>query len=136
MNRIELNPTLEEERYQIVTDAAKFQNGLMQITLAFNFFEPARAAMEIAQCLRQAIPIGGSPLLQLPGINNALVRNLRIREKSPIKNIQDLLSLDEQERRKALQDLDEKAYSQAINIAKNIPVLVLSNVHFKGIIQL
>jgi preprotein translocase subunit Sec63 len=111
LNRIEIGSTLEEEKYQIVADAAKFQKGLMQITLAFNFFEPVRAAMEISQCLRQAVPVGGSPLLQLPGVSVAVARDLRIRETLPIKTIQDLLSLNEQDRRKALEGLDEKAYS-------------------------
>jgi translocation protein SEC63 len=88
--------------------------------------------MEMSQCLLQAIPIGGSPLLQLPGIDNTLAHSLRMREKHQIKNIQDLLRLNEKERRKALRDLDEKQYTQAMNIAKQIPILVLSNAHFKG----
>jgi translocation protein SEC63 len=89
--------------------------------------------MEMSQCLLQAIPIGGSPLLQLPGIDNILAHSLRMREKHQIKNIQDLLRLSEKERRKALQGLDEKQYTQAMNIAKQIPILILSNVHFKGL---
>lgn len=104
----------------------------MQIALAFNFFEPVRASMEMSQCLLQAIPVGGSPLLQLPGVDNTLVRELRMRGKNAVKSIQDLLRLDEKERRKALGKLDDKTYAQAINIAKQIPILILSNVHFKG----
>jgi translocation protein SEC63 len=104
----------------------------MQITLAFNFFEPVRAAMEISQCLLQAIPVGGSPLLQLPGVDVALARDLRMAEKNSVKSIQDLLHLDETKRKKALSSLDQKTYSQAINIAKQIPILKMSNVHFKG----
>jgi len=52
--------------------------------------------------------------------------------KSGVKNIQDLLSLDTTEQRKTLARLDDAQFQQAINIAKNIPVLVVSNVHFKG----
>lgn len=105
----------------------------MQIALAFNFFEPVRAAMEISQCLLQAIPVGGSPLLQLPGVDAALARDLRMAEKNSVKSIQDLLHLDEAKRKKVLASLDQKTYSQAINIAKQIPILKMSNVHFKGI---
>ena len=88
--------------------------------------------MEMSQCLLQAIPVGGSPLLQLPGVDRALAKDLRMRPKNAVKSIQDLLRLDENERRKALGKLDEKTYTQAISIAKQIPVLILSNVHFKG----
>jgi len=49
-----------------------------------------------------------------------------------ITNIQDLLRLDSQQQRKVLARLDDKQFQQAINIAKNVPVLVVSNVHFKG----
>ena len=92
--------------------------------------------MVMSQCLLQAIPVGGSPLLQLPGIDNGLARNLRVRDKDRIKNIQDLLYLEEKERRKALGNLDEKTYSQAMSIARQIPILVVSNAHFKGISNL
>ena len=104
----------------------------MQIALPFNYFEPVHATMKMSQCLIQAIPIGGSPLLQLPGIDNKLARNLEVLDK-PIKTIQDLLRLDEKAQRKALERLDDKAFSRAINIAKKIPILILSNVHFRGI---
>jgi translocation protein SEC63 len=128
-----LDPALETEKYQIVRETIKFQKGLMQIALAFNHFEPVRAAMETSQCLLQAIPVSGSPLLQLPGVDSALARELQIREKLPIKNLRDLLILDEKAQRKALESLDDKAFSQAINIAKQIPNLILSKVHFKGV---
>jgi len=52
--------------------------------------------------------------------------------KSPVRNIGDLLSLDTKDQRKALARLDDNQFQQAINIAKNIPILVVSNVHFKG----
>ena len=88
--------------------------------------------MEISQCLLQAVPIGGHPLSQLPGVHPNLARKLEVREKLRIKTIQDLLTLDEKERRKALESLDDKAFAQAINVAENIPVLIVSNIHFKG----
>ena len=90
--------------------------------------------MEISQCLLQAIPTGGSPLLQLPGVDKNVLRDVRMfsQGKSPVTNIQDLLSLDSKQQRKVLARLDDKRFQQAINIAKNIPILVVSNVHFKG----
>ena len=90
--------------------------------------------MEISQCLLQAIPLGGSPLLQLPCVDKNVIRDLRIfsQGKSAVRNLQDLLSLDTKDQRKALARLDDKQFQQAINIAKNIPILVVSNVHFKG----
>ena len=108
----------------------------MQIALAFNFFEPVRASMEMSQRLLQAIPVGGSPLLQLAGVDNTIARELRMRKKNPVKTIQDLLRLDEKERRNALGKLDEKAYAQANSIAKQIPILILSNVRFKGMFNM
>ena len=132
-NRIKLPPALEAEKEQLVSKTIKLRNALIQIALAFNFVEPVRAAMETSQCLLQAIPIGGSPLLQLPGVDSSIAWELRFREKNQVKTIQDLLRLDEKQRRKALEKLDEETYAQAINISKQIPMLLLFNVHFKGI---
>jgi len=106
---------------------------MIQIALAYNYFEPVRSAMEMCQHLLQAIPVGGSPLLQLPGISQKLALELRMRKK-PVKDVQGLLSLEETERRKALDALDDTTYSQAINVARQIPILQISNVHFKGMI--
>jgi translocation protein SEC63 len=107
---------------------------MIQIALAYNYFEPVRAAMEMCQHLLQAIPIGGSPLLQLPGIHAELASSLRMRGSNPVKDIRSLLKLEEKDRRKALETLDEKTYLQAINVAKQIPILEISNAHFKGIL--
>jgi len=117
-----------------VGETIKFQNGLLQIALGFQYLAPVRAVMETSQCLLQAIPIGGSPLLQLPGVDKNVLRDVRMfsQGKSAVTNIQDLLRLDSTQRRKALARLDDKQFQRAINIAKNIPVLVVSNVHFKG----
>ena len=115
-----------------MVEALRLQNALIDVALAFNYFAPVRSAMEMSQLLLQAIPIGGSPLLQLPGFDASLIQKLRLRKEKSIYNIQGLLSLGESERRKALATLDDKTYSQAINIAKQIPILVISNVHFKG----
>ena len=132
LNRLPLDSRLQEEKHRILSEILRFQNGLVKIALAFNFFEPVRAAMEISQCILQAIPVGGSPLLQLPGIDGALAHNLRMARKNSIMDIQDFLRLDEKARRNALASLDQRTYTQAVNIAKQIPVLVVSNVHFKG----
>ena len=109
------------------------QNALIDIALAFNYFAPVRSAMDMSQLLLQAIPIGSSPLLQLPEIDNSIVQRLRLRKGRSIQNIQDLLALEDTERRQALSMLDDEAYSRAMNIAKQIPILIVSNVHFKGI---
>jgi len=126
---------LEAKKSQIVSETLRFQNGLIQIALAFNYFEPVNAAMDLSQCIIQALPAGGSSLLQLPGVDIALVQKLRMAPR-PIKSIQDLLRLNDADKRKALATLDKKTYSQVINVAKQIPMLVLSNVHFKGTVLL
>jgi preprotein translocase subunit Sec63 len=89
--------------------------------------------MEVSQHLIQAIPIGWSPLLQLPGITPSIAKHLYFREKKPIRNIQDLLSLSQKERRVALENLDDEIFHQMINVAKQIPILMVSNIYFKGI---
>jgi len=134
LNRIKLDPVLETEKLQVVGETIKFRNGLLQIALAFQYLEPVRAAMETSQCLLQAIPLGGSPLLQLPGVDNTVIQDLRLfsQGKPGITRIQDLLSLDPKQQRKALRKLNDTQFQQAINIAKNIPILIVSNVHFKG----
>ena len=132
LNRVKLDPVIESEKFHVVGETVKFEKGLVQIALAFNFFEPVYCAMRLSQYLLQAIPIGGSPLLQLPGVNNELAHSLEVRDK-PVKTVQDLLRLDGDTQRKLLESLDDKTFSQAINVAKSIPVLIVSNLHFKGI---
>jgi len=133
LHRAALDSTIEVEKHQIVDDAFKFVPAFVQIGLAFNYFEPVRAAMEISQHIAQALPLGSSPLLQLPGVDSQTTNALNLREKEPVRTLQELLRLDEKERRKILAKLDDKAYSQAISIAKQIPVLIVTDVHFKGI---
>jgi hypothetical protein len=40
--------------------------------------------------------------------------------------------LKEDERRKNLKVLDEQKYQLAMSVAKQIPILIVSNAHFKG----
>jgi len=133
LHRLDLDPALEAEKSQIIADTIKFHQGLIQIALAFNFFEPIRAAMELSQYLMQALPVGSSPLQQLPGIDAKLAQTLEMRDKGVIKGIQDLLGLNEEARRKALEELGEGTYGLAMSIARQIPILIVSNAHFKGI---
>ena len=135
LHRVSLNTGVEEKQ-QIVDDAFKFIPAVVQIGLGFNYFEPVRAAMEVSQHIAQALPLGASPLLQLPRVDSQLVTALSLRDKEPIRTLQQLLRLDEKERRKALDRLDNNSYSQAISIAKKIPLLVVTDVHFKGIFPL
>jgi translocation protein SEC63 len=87
--------------------------------------------MELSQHILQAIPIGGSPLLQLPGITSNIAKDLLLHEK-PVRNIRDLLYLSRKEQRKVLEALTDEAFHQAIHIAEQIPTLIVSSIHFKG----
>jgi preprotein translocase subunit Sec63 len=91
--------------------------------------------MEMFQHIIQAIPVGGSLLQQLPGIDSKLAQHLEMRDKLAIKGVQDLMRLSEDERRRALESLDEAGYTLAMSIAKQIPILLVSNTHFKGILS-
>ena len=135
LQRLPIDSALEAEITQIVADIVKFQHGFVQIALAFNFYEPVRSAMEMSQYILQALPVGSSPLRQLPGVDKKLAQSLGMLEKHPVKGVQDLLSLTEAERRKALGSLDEQQYHLAMGVAKQIPILIVSNAHFKGIYQ-
>lgn len=133
LHRIKLPPSFENAKHKTVAEALELQNALIDIALAYNYFSPVRSAMDMFQLLLQAIPIGSSPLLQLPEIDNSIVQRLRVRKGKPVNNIQDLLALEDAERRQVLSMLDDEAYSRAVNIAKQIPILIVNNVHFKGI---
>jgi translocation protein SEC63 len=87
--------------------------------------------MEISQHILQALPVGSYPLQQLPGIDKKLAQSLGM-EKCSVKTVQDLLTLKEHERRKMLEVLDEQKYQLAMCVAKQIPILIVSNAHFKG----
>jgi preprotein translocase subunit Sec63 len=88
--------------------------------------------MEVSQHILQALPVGSYPLQQLPGIDKKLAQSLGMLEKHAVKSVQDLLALKEDERRKNLKVLDEQKYQLAMSVAKQIPILIVSNAHFKG----
>jgi translocation protein SEC63 len=132
LNRHSLDPSLEAEKIQIIANTVKVQQGLIQIALAFNFYDPIRSAMEVSQHILQALPVGSYPLQQLPGIDKKLAQSLGMLEKHAVKSVQDLLALKEDERRKNLKVLDEQKYQLAMSVAKQIPILIVSNAHFKG----
>ena len=133
-NHINLGPILAAEKIQVVSETIKFQNGLLHMALAFQYLEPVRGAMDPCQRLLQAIPLGELPLLQLPGFDKNVRRDLKMysQGKTGLTTIQDLLSLESTEQREALSRLDDIQFHQAINIVKNVPILVVSKCTLQG----
>jgi len=131
LNRIDLgSKDLEKDKLVLLEDALRLQRGMLTIALAFGHLQPILTAMNLSQSIIQAIPIGGSPLLQITGITKDIVDKIHAR-RPDIQTVNDLMSLDKSEQRFLLEDLDEKAFNEAIGAAKHIPVLDVVNSYFK-----
>ncbi|OLL26569.1 Translocation protein sec63 [Neolecta irregularis DAH-3] len=131
LNRVQLqSKDLEKDQHVLLDNALRLQRGLLTIALAFGYLQPILTAMNLSQSIIQAIPIGGSPLLQITGITRDIVDKIHGR-RPDIQTVDDLMSLEDSERRFLLEDLDDKAYNEAMSVAKQIPLLDVVNSYFK-----
>lgn len=97
---------------------------------------PLLGSYHTSQHLIQAIPPGGSPLLQLPHFTDKIARNIeQAVGKSPL-SIQRFMSLSEATRRNlcvSSGQLSAAQYATAMSVSRQLPSLVVEKAFFKVI---
>lgn len=134
LGRVELDdPTLNQSKVDVAPIAQALSNAFAVIALAFSTTGPIMASYSTTQHLLQAIPPGGSPLLQLPHITPAIARAIEGDSKTHL-TLQQYMALPEAYRKKLSIGnglLTNAQYSTAISVAKQLPRLQVEKVFFK-----
>ncbi|KAF3928391.1 hypothetical protein AA313_de0200252 [Arthrobotrys entomopaga] len=128
------DPKLDAERLDIAQEAVSWNNSLLSIALAYSVTKPILSSMRINQNLVQAIPPGGSPLMQLPYFTEELCEKIEEFGAKDHWTIQRFMSLSDEKRRRLCvgkDGLTEEQYKEAIAIAQKIPILHVEKAFFK-----
>lgn len=88
--------------------------------------------MDLSQSLVQAIFPGESALLQLPYVNNTLLRQYYRSKKRTFPSVQKFLDAPEDQRKSLLKPLSNDQYLDCMEVAKAIPQLHTLKAEFKG----
>lgn len=81
-------------------------------------------AIKLSQCLVQALWDNRSPLLQLPHIDEDILRNFTTRKRN-IRSMLDFAMMADSDRRNMLRALSENEYDNVISVLMKMPVLEL-----------
>jgi len=132
LNRADLqDPVLEAEKYEVAPIAFDLNNSMSSIAISTGNVGPLLASYHASQSLMQAMPPKASPLLQLPHFSSIIAEKIAgSHSKSPL-TIQKLMALPPQLRRSLCSDLSDSQYSQAMQVATQIPHLQVAKAFFK-----
>ncbi|WEW54831.1 secretory subunit [Emydomyces testavorans] len=137
LGRVDLdNPTLDGEKYEVAPIALSLNNAFTSISLSFGNLQPILGSFRTSQHIIQAVPPGSSPLLQLPHFTPKVVRNIEGEHSKSHMSVQKYMRLPEGTRRNLTIGtglLTEQQYQTAVFVAKQIPVLEVSQAFFKVI---
>lgn len=122
------------EKYEAAPIALSLSEAFNAIALAFGNLRPIIGAFQSSQNLIQAVPPGSSPLLQLPNFTNAVVKSVEGQDSKDHLSVQKFMKMSEDQRRKLTVGtglLSEKQYTEAVTVARQLPVLEVSKAFFK-----
>ncbi|KAF8541424.1 Sec63 Brl domain-containing protein [Trichophaea hybrida] len=126
--------TLENIKLDIIPTAIALNRSFVSICLAFGNLEPLLSSFHLSQRFIQAIAPGHSPLLQLPHFDEKIVRAVEKEGGKNHWNVQRLMSIPEDKRRKLCIGkglLSEPQYQTAMTFARNLPALRVEAAFFK-----
>lgn len=131
--RIDLeDPEMEKEKYAVAPTALLLNNSFASMTLPFGFVKPLLASYHTSQNIIQAVPPSSSPILQLPHLTPQTCEKISKTSKLPM-TLPKFMALPASTRRSLCSDLSETQYSQAMNVASQIPHLHVAKAFFKVI---
>lgn len=124
--------SLLEDQQNIIRRCLSLIYGFIQVTLSQNWIQTTIMAIDLSQMIIQAVPYKASPLLQLPNMSSEIIRGIRGR-KSGLKNVFELMKLEDKERRALLSKLSDLEYKETIQAGLQFPVLKLVKCSLKVI---
>lgn len=114
LSRMSLTPDLEQDQRVILPIALRAAQAMVDVIASHGWLQPALAAMEMAQMLIQAQWDSESPLRQLPGMTNAM---LKIASELSIESVFDLI--DDEDKRNTLSARIDQSQLAALATAVN-----------------
>jgi len=122
------------EKYEVPPVALRLNESFQAISLAFGNLKPILSSFHASQLLIQAIPPGGSSLLQLPYFTPKIIEAMQATKiKSPL-TLRGFMNLPEAVRRSlCTNDLTNEQYASAVLVGKQLPYFVVSKAFFKVI---
>jgi len=141
---IELNGVSEEKLALIVGKAVLLVQGMLQIALARNWLQSVFNCLTLSQYLVQGLWDDNLPVQMLPNLNKDIAKHCLARKvglqlllltlQIPVKTIDDLLELKEEDRRSLLRNVSEKDYQNLMQLAVHFPSVRVERVTCKGFI--
>ncbi len=130
------NKKLEQDKLRYASKAVSLLNGLLSISLAHNWLDTTLLLMQITQCMVQAVPLQDLPLaelLQLPHMNEALVKKLQDTNSLAKLGVQGFWKVPDAERKKVILDagVSSKQYEEMVGVVGTWPRLELVDAFFK-----
>jgi len=123
------NAQLKEDQEKTVSKACHLTLGMLQIALARQWLTTASQCISLVQCLVQSVWEGQSSLLQLPYVDQLIVKHAKAK-KSPIRTVRQLVEMPEEERRSLLRTLSDEQYDALVKISKTFPEVIIDSVKF------
>ncbi|CAI2175526.1 11208_t:CDS:10, partial [Funneliformis geosporum] len=122
---------LLKDKYFIVERSIHLINGILDIALAHRWLQTSLRCMELSQLLVQAMWFQENMLVQLPYINQDVLKTMKIKKKN-IRNIAQLRDLSEEERNNVFKgSFSPSEYDSLMRIAKLYPLLQVDRAYFK-----
>ncbi|KAG4430635.1 hypothetical protein IFR05_013884 [Cadophora sp. M221] len=134
LGRVELDDNaLNQSKVDAAPIAQSLSSAFSVIALAFTTTGPIMASYSTTQHLLQAIPPGGSPLLQLPHITQSIARAIEGDAKTHL-SLQQYMGLPEAYRKRLSVGkglLTDAQYQTATSVARQLPRLQVEKAFFK-----
>jgi pre-mRNA-splicing helicase BRR2 len=99
---------LARDQDEILREAPRLVQAIVDVISSAGWLVPALAAMELSQMITQATWEKDSPLIQLPHITRELAAALA---DAGVRSVFDLLDLDDDDRRARLRELTDRQYA-------------------------
>jgi translocation protein SEC63 len=135
LGRVELgDDSLNKEKFGVAPIAWQLNDAFQIICQAFVTLRPLVTSLHVSQDLLQAIPPGGSPLLQLPFFTPQVVQSVEGEESKSHLTIQQYMELPADKRKKLTVGpglLTDKQYQTAITTARQFPAMSLEKAFFR-----
>jgi pre-mRNA-splicing helicase BRR2 len=112
-----LSIDLSLDQKKVLEESLKLVQAMVDVISSFGWLKPALLAMELSQMIVQAALVKESTLFQLPHFDFDIVDRCK---KSGVKDINDLIEMDDEPRKRLLQ-LSEKQLEDIAQVCNSIP---------------